>query len=105
MKLFGKQITRGPAPQTQGVIHAVPCPHCGKPNDFRELDSQQLLDTGHEVECDACHRTMQVAQINVVKVLSVRPVAGAPVRTPQHMRPAQQATTISPAQLNKLLKR
>lgn len=64
-----------PAPlpsTTSGPIHQVPCPHCGKPNDFRALKSQQLIDTGHQMYCDHCGRSMEVVRIATVEVVSVR---------------------------------
>jgi hypothetical protein len=99
---------RAPQPKwTQGSIDRVPCPHCGKPNDFRELEMQQLLDTGHRVICrgenpgEGCGRLMEVAAIRVIKVIAVRPAMGI---APQNQRPVGEARTISPAQLQRYLK-
>lgn len=67
---------------TRGTIDAVICPHCGKPNDFRMLDEQQLLDTGHVMDCDHCGQFMQVQRIAMLKVISVRQTAPPPRRAP-----------------------
>lgn len=87
-------------PTTNGPINAVPCPHCGAPNDFRHLSSQQLLDTGAEVSCDKCKRLMKVAGMQTVQVILVRRV-DAPA--PRQEAPARDARTISPGVLNRLL--
>ncbi len=105
MKLLPGQ--RPPQPKwTQGPVDRVPCPHCGKPKDFRELDSQQLLDTGHEVICrddngEGCGQLMMVAAIRVIKVLAVKPMRGMPA---SGQAQAREAVTVSHAQLQRLLK-
>lgn len=97
------------SPTTNGPIHAVRCPHCGKPNDFRDLHSQQLLDTGAIPECDHCHRLMEVVRIAPVTVVTVRAasqraLSGATqVRQPAGPAP-RQATTLSPAATRRLLR-
>jgi glutaredoxin len=58
-------------PQTVGPIDRVPCPHCGKTNDFRELQGQQLMDTGSGVICDHCKRVMHIAAIRQVTLVAV----------------------------------
>jgi len=101
---------RSPQPQrpkwVQGTIDRVQCPHCGRPNDFRELDGQQLLDTGHKVICrgdrgEGCGQVMEVVAIRTVKVLAVIPVRGS---APRGEAPARDARTISPQQLQRYLK-
>lgn len=93
-------------PTTNGPINAVRCPHCGKPNDFRDLQQQQLLDTGHIAECDHCRRLMEVIRIAPVTIITVRASSGQPSqrRRPGQLPPARQATTLSPAQTRRLLK-
>jgi hypothetical protein len=75
------------SPVLTGMVERVPCPHCGKTNDFRHLQEQQLLDTGSTVTCDArdakgaiigCGKLMQVAAVRQVLVVAVRAVAGQP---------------------------
>ena len=61
-----------PLPTRQGPIDRVPCPWCGKPNDFRLLQEQMLLDTGHRCDCDYCHQSMEVAAIRPVVMVAVR---------------------------------
>lgn len=56
----------------RGPIDRVPCPHCGKPNDFREMKAQHLLDTGHRMFCDHCGHSMEVVQILAVEYVAVR---------------------------------
>jgi hypothetical protein len=88
-------------PWTHGPIERVPCPHCGHANDFRELHSEQLLDTGHEIDCGHCGRMMEVTAMRQITVIAVRPISahggGA-------QRGRAQATTIGHAQLNRLLR-
>lgn len=66
------QLPGGTTPTKRGLIEAVPCPQCGKSNDFRVLAEQQLLDTGHEFDCDSCGFIMEVVAIRPVTVVTVR---------------------------------
>ncbi len=91
------------APQTHGPIESVPCPHCGKRLDFRDLQSQQLLDTGHKIICDHCHRVVIVAALRQITLVALQPSNEASRHGLPSARPAQQATTIGPAALRKLL--
>lgn len=90
-------------PQTHGPVESMPCPHCGKRNDHRNLASQQLLDTGHKLECDHCHQFYVITAMRQITLLSVAPVIGQRFRQLPHQRPAAQATTISQAQARKLI--
>jgi hypothetical protein len=63
---------------TSGPINRVPCCNCGKPNSFAGM--HEMLDTGLVVDCDHCHRPMQVAAIQTVKVISVRAPRGPVTR-------------------------
>jgi len=65
-----------------------------------ELDSQQLLDTGHRVDCGHCGRVMEVVGVRVIKAIAVRPYDRAAAGS----RGPAQATTISPGQLKQLLR-
>jgi hypothetical protein len=101
--MFGKkpQQPQQLPPVVSGPINRVPCPHCGKPNDFRELQQQQLLDTGHSCDCDHCGGLMVVAAIQPITMITVRksnqrPKKGIPA--------PQQARTLSAAQAQRLLK-
>ena len=71
------QQQRHQLPQTAGPVDRVPCPYCGKNNDLRELQGQQILDTGSGVICDHCHRRMLVAGIRTVTVVAVTPESPA----------------------------
>ena len=91
-----------------GPIHSVPCPHCGKPNDYRPHNEQQTLDTGSSMSCDHCQRIMEIVAIRPVVVITVRKsakVRGTVVARRTNLPPTKQPTTISPGQLKKLLKR
>lgn len=69
-----------PGKSVNGPVHAVPCPHCAAANDFRDLlehlQNQGLddegVETGAEVVCDHCKRTMVVAQVKTVTFVAVR---------------------------------
>ncbi len=98
-------------PTTHGPVQQVPCPHCGKPNDLRELDAQNLLDTGGEIVCGPiegqvntghCGRLFEIVGIRMIKVIVVRP-STKPVR--QTTAPAQAARTVAPGVLRRLLGR
>lgn len=96
-------------PTTNGPVNAVTCPHCGKTNDLRALQEQQILDTASQIECDHCHRIYEVVRMAPVLVVTVRrPVRAAQtVLTSQGVRrvsPPRQATTLSPSQTRRLLK-
>lgn len=70
---MAQQQIPGPAHTVvQGMIEGVPCPHCGKKNDLRELEQQQLLDTGHQIACDFCQRSMEVTAIRKATIVAVR---------------------------------
>lgn len=107
--LRGGAPQRPPQPKwSQGTVERVPCPHCGRINDFRNLASQQLLDTGHKVTCqgeqpgDGCGLLMEVVGVKVLTVIAVRPVRGTgPVTMEQQ---ARESTTMSHQQLNRYLK-
>ena len=89
-------------PTVNGPVHGVPCPHCGRTNDLRELDSQNLLDTGAEIVCSAldgtpsgghCGRLFQVVRIQAVKFVVVAPMHKAPR---QRLPAAQPARAVAP---------
>lgn len=108
---MAKQIPAGPqSPVVSGMIDRVPCPHCGHRNDFRLLREQQLLDTGHRMDCDACHRVMEVTSIRDVTVVAVRKWAGgggqqAQQQPQRRQLPPQQAPGLMQRLLGKGPKR
>ena len=109
MGLFGppknkQQLPPGAQPVQRGPINACPCPHCGKPNDWRDLQAQQLLDNGSTAVCDHCGGNQQVMQIQPVTMLAVRKAPHSSINRGADARPAAQATTLSPGQMRKLLK-
>jgi hypothetical protein len=57
---------------TSGPASAVPCAHCGAPGDYRGLEEQHLLDTGHTVICDACNRTSEIVGVQQVTLVRLR---------------------------------
>jgi phage terminase large subunit GpA-like protein len=65
---------------THGPLHKVPCPHCGKPNDFRPLAGEeqgmsgwgdQGLETGATIECDHCRRLSKIAGVERITVVTL----------------------------------
>jgi uncharacterized Zn finger protein len=54
-------------PTVQGPVDAVPCAHCGNPQDFRELE---ILAHGVGAECDNCGKVSEIVDIR--KVIVVR---------------------------------
>ena len=100
-------MSRTPTKATGGPVDNVKCPNCGRGNDFRDVDSQQLLDTGHTVACDHCQRLMQVKSIRMIKLVQVIQYFGPGQMTPRRrgqLPPPRQATTLSPAQTQRLLR-
>lgn len=84
-------------PTSKGPVHGVPCPHCGRPNDLRELDGQNVLDTGAEVICGPvdgapntghCGRMFMVVSIQRVVVVTVAPMQGQPRQALPQAKPA-----------------
>jgi len=67
---------------TNGPIDRVPCPWCGKPNDFRESDhllveaneSMGQGDPGGQpiFNCDHCDQPMRVASVKSIKIIFLR---------------------------------
>jgi len=99
MGIFDKKPQEIP-PTTRGTVDKVPCPHCGHPNDFRELEAHQY-DVGDEIACDKCDGVMQVQAKQMVQVIHVRRLAK---KAPRQAGPGG-ARTISAAQANRLLGR
>lgn len=87
-------------PTTKGPKHAVPCPTCGHPNDFREIDDHRA-ENGDLVTCDKCNHVMQIVAQQTVTIVAVRRRPDIP---PQQRERVGQATTISPGQAKKLLR-
>lgn len=101
--MANKQLPPGAV--TRGAIHAVPCPHCGKPNDFRPLQEQQLLDSGNNAICDHCGQNMQVVAVQPTTIVAVRQTAMTQINRGTDGRPVQQARTVAPSFVQKLLGR
>jgi hypothetical protein len=95
---------------TNGPINSVACPHCGKRNDFRTLQEEQLLDTGAVVNCDFCQRLQEVVRVQPIVLVTVRKAMANAQRTMlpgaggRGLPPARQATTLTPAQTRRLLR-
>lgn len=101
--MFGRKLLTGQGqprgrqlPSTTGTLDRVPCPNCGHPNDFRELEGQQLLDTGNRMTCDKCREVMIVTAIQRITLVQAKPFVPAPG--------TNGPTTLSPAQLQRLLR-
>ena len=61
----------------QGVVSAVPCAHCGKPQNYEVLEQARAeegidpeVPKGAKVECDDCGKLSEV--VDVRKVVVVR---------------------------------
>jgi len=87
---------------TGGPVQSVPCPSCGTSMDLRELQAQQLMDTGSEVECDKCKYLCMIVGIQPLTYVTVRPTQRRAAAA-QPTQPLRQATTISQAQAQRLL--
>lgn len=90
-----------PTPNTtKGAEHAVPCPFCAHPNDFREL-AEHRYETGDMAVCDKCNGVMEVAGKTSITVIHVRK---RPDLRAQPKSGVRQSTTISPGQVRRLLR-
>jgi hypothetical protein len=70
--------------------------------DLRELQAQQLMDTGSEVECDKCKYLCIIVAIQPIVYVTVRPTRRRSASA-QPQQALRQATTISQAQAQRLL--
>ena len=60
-------MTTETTPKTvQGPINAVPCSHCGLPQNYGELE---FVDRGMSVECDDCGKPSEVVDIRKMVVV------------------------------------
>jgi len=67
------------AATVQGAINAVPCAHCGKPQDYTFIEvarAEEGLDPeiprGASIECDDCGKLSEV--VDVRKIVLVRQI-------------------------------
>lgn len=67
---------------TQGPIHAVPCPFCRKPLDFRAHAGEdeggvgwgsQGLEIGSKIDCDHCGKTSRILAKERLTVIRLVP--------------------------------
>lgn len=86
----GQVPRRGPPKSKKGPLHAVPCGHCNKPNDFRDVAPDlpggsiggisagqgSLLEEGMTFTCDHCGRVSKVDGVTQATVVAVKPVRG-----------------------------
>lgn len=89
-----------------GPMHAVPCPHCGRTHDMRDLESQQLLDTGADITCEPLEGQPDTGYCRrVFTIVGMRPITVVTVR--QSDKPAvagaQPVPAARPGFLNRLL--
>jgi hypothetical protein len=94
-------MAKAPPPSTtKGAEHAVPCPYCAHPNDFREL-AEHRYEQGDMAICDKCNGVMEVTGKTSITVIHVRK---RPDLRAQPKTGTRQATTISPGQVRRLLR-
>ena len=65
------------APTVSGPMSAVPCAHCGKPQDYTALEERLVVEEGAseiprgaQIECDECGKLSEI--VDVRKVVLVR---------------------------------
>jgi len=59
-----------------GPLHAVVCPHCGHPNDFRELliaGGETTIYNGAEISCDKCDMISVITKVMPITLIQWRP--------------------------------
>lgn len=68
---------KGPSPETQGAIHALPCPWCGRLNDMRDeadgMGRVDVLQPGNVYQCDHCKRHMQIKSVQTAVIVKAKP--------------------------------
>jgi hypothetical protein len=90
------------AKPTKGPLHAVPCPHCGATNDFRDLQETYgaTFEPGFKTDCDHCGRHMEVVAVQPVVFVGVRQTGGHTARPgqppPQPQKQGFLATLFGP---------
>lgn len=57
---------------TRGPHTAVPCPHCGKPNDFEPQKDLGTIERGQVFDCDHCGRKVEIHQVQTVTVVYLK---------------------------------
>lgn len=50
----------------QGPVDAVPCSHCGRPQDLRELEA---IERGLGFECDHCRKVSEIVDLRKIVVV------------------------------------
>lgn len=78
-------MSTAPAPPTSnkltdGPVHAVPCPWCGRKNDcrgiHRDLDTGAGMGSGFEkgatMSCDGCGNLFEVVKVVNVPIIQVK---------------------------------
>jgi len=77
MGLFSKNPT-ATKKAARGYIHAVPCPHCGKPDDLRGLRPSgeagwgaYALEEGTVLGCKHCNGKMVIKNVQDVTIVTV----------------------------------
>lgn len=58
------------AKMVRGTIESCACPHCKKPNDFR--DDIEFIEDGNSFFCDHCKGKIIIVQVRKVTLLLVR---------------------------------
>lgn len=69
--------------QTIGPMNAVPCPRCGKPNDFRIVDGlgkaedrmQEDIEKGSIASCDHCGGYFKVVDLKETTLVKLVPAS------------------------------
>ncbi len=59
---------------TKGPIHAVPCPHCGHPNNLTGLQQQigAAFEPGALLDCDKCGMVSVVVAVQPVVFVALK---------------------------------
>jgi hypothetical protein len=65
-----------PSGMTKGQLEGAPCPWCGKPQDFRDLDYG--MEVGAQIQCESCHRHYEIARIKPITIVWLRRFQGRP---------------------------
>lgn len=60
-----------------GPVNAVPCAHCGKPQNYAEIEAERAeenlnpeIPKGAKIECDDCGKLSEV--VNIKRIVIVR---------------------------------
>ncbi len=66
-----------PQKLTKGTINKCPCPWCGDPQNFKDVEDYGV-EVGAVHQCERCNRHYEIKRVEPVTVLFLAPYLGKP---------------------------